>query len=268
MSVLRIAALTPSIGAEVSGVDLREPLDGAAVSALHDALSEHLVLFFRDQSIDVDQLCRFGGYFGPPFVHPIEPDIGGRPGVMAIHTDADSKTFAGSVWHSDVSFSVSPPLGSILHIHQAPETGGDTLFANMYAAYEALSEPLREFLSRLAAVHDSKARFDDYFGVEAETYPQSEHPVVQTHPVTGRKCLFVNAGFTSRIVGLEAAESRALLDFLFDHLTAPRFQCRFAWRPDSMAFWDNRCTQHLAMWDYYPETRSGHRFTGAEEIKS
>ena len=261
MTAMRIEAVTPVIGAEVSGVDLRQPLDDATVSRLHDALAEHLVLFFREQALDVDQLQRFGGYFGAPHVHPLEPDHEGRRGIMRIHADAESKTFAGSVWHSDVSFDGKPPMASILHIHEAPECGGDTLFANMYAAYEALSAPLREFLSTCTAVHDSQARFSGYFGVAADVYPQSEHPVARTHPVTGRKALFVNQGFTSHIVGLEAGESRHILELLYDHIKSPGFQCRFRWRPDSMAFWDNRCTQHLALWDYYPETRSGHRFT-------
>ena len=261
MSDLSVTAVTPAIGAEVSGVDLSQELDDATVSAIHDALMDHQVLFFRDQALDVDQLCRFGRCFGEPFIHPIEPCLEGHPGVMAIHTDADSKTIAGNLWHTDVSFSDAPPMGSILHIHQTPEIGGDTLFANMYAAYEALSEPLREFLSRCTTDHESQARFGGYFGIEAETYPQSEHPVARTHPVTGRQALFVNQGFTTRIIGLEAAESRVLLDFLFSHINSPRFQCRFTWRPDSLAFWDNRCVQHMALWDYYPETRSGHRFT-------
>lgn len=265
MSTLCVVPVTPAIGAEVSGVDLARPLDDATVSAIHDALMAHLVLFFRDQALDVDGLSRLGGLFGAPLVHPIEADFEGRPGIMAIHTDADSKTFAGNVWHSDISFHASPPMGSILHIHRTPKSGGDTLFANMYAAFEALSAPLREFLSSLTAVHDSRARFRGYFGVEAEIYPKSEHPVARVHPVTGRRALFVNEGFTSHIVGLEPAESRAILDFLFSHIQSPRFQCRFQWRPNSVAFWDNRCAQHMALWDYHPETRSGHRFTIAQE---
>ncbi len=263
MSGPRIEAVTPAIGAEVTGVDLSQPLDAATVSALHDALMDHQVLFFRDQSLDVDQLRRFGESFGAPHIHPLEPGLEGCPGIMSIHTDAQSETFAGSVWHSDVSFDAQPPMGSILHLHQTPECGGDTLFANMYAAYEALSAPFREFLSKCTAVHDSQARFRGYFRIEADEYPKSEHPVARTHPVTGRKALFVNQGFTSHIVGLEAGESRALLEFLYAHIGSPRFQCRFQWRPNSLAFWDNRCAQHMALWDYYPETRSGYRFTVA-----
>lgn len=268
MTGLRVTPVTPAIGAEVSGVDLARPLDAATVSAINDALMAHLVLFFRDQALDVDGLSRFGGLFGAPLVHPLEADFEGRPGIMAIHTDADSKTFAGSVWHTDISFHAEPPMGSILHLHQTPGSGGDTIFANMYAAFDALSAPLAEFLSGLTAMHDSRARFDGYFGVRADHYPSAAHPVVRRHPVTGRKALFVNQGFTSHIIGLEPSESRALLDFLFTLMASPRFQCRFQWRPNSLAFWDNRCAQHLALWDYYPETRSGHRFTIAQETAS
>lgn len=263
---LRIEPVTPTIGAEIRGIDLTGPLEEPVIRAIHDALMDHLVVFFRDQDLTVEQLAAFGRRFGAPHTHPSLAELPGHPGVMPIHTDADSKVYAGRGWHSDVSCDAEPPMGSILHLHEVPEQGGDTLFANAYAAYEALSEPMRDFLGDLTAVHASAHNFGGYFGTkEAETrdgfFPENVHPVVRCHPVTGRKALFVNEIFTTRIVGLEAGESRALLHFLFAHIAEPRFQCRFRWRRNSVAFWDNRAAQHMALWDYYPATRSGHRFT-------
>ena len=185
----------------------------------------------------------------------------GNPELMMIHTDKDSFRQNGAGWHSDVSADEEPPLGSILHLETVPSHGGDTLFASMYAAYDALSDRMRAFLDDLTARHES-----DYTGQYGDHKPQREfpkasHPVIRTHPVTGRKALFVNSGFTRRIEGLSHHESRALLDFLFDHIKNPAFQCRFGWQPYSIAMWDNRCVQHVAVWDYYPETRSGIRVT-------
>jgi len=185
---------------------------------------------------------------------------------MIIHADANSKRVAGESWHSDVSCEERPPMGSILRIHTLPETGGDTLFASMYAAYEALSEPMQRFLEGLTAVHDGAPY---YRSVNARigrddggrSYPRAEHPVVRTHPESGRKALFVNEMFTTHIVGLSRQESDALLGFLFEHIRQPQFQCRFRWEKNSVAFWDNRCVQHQAIWDYWPRTRSGFRVT-------
>ncbi len=263
---LKIESLTPTIGAEIRGVDLTGPLEEPTIQAIHDALMDYLVIFFRDQNLTIDQLAAFGRRFGAPHTHPTEPDLPGHPGVMRIHTDADSKVYAGRAWHSDVTCDPVPPMGSILHLHEVPAQGGDTLFANAYAVYEALSEPMRDFVTDLTAVHASAHNFRDYYGIkDAETrdgfFPENIHPVVRSHPVTGRKALFVNELFTTRIVELEPGESRALLRFLFEHIAEPRFQCRFRWQPNSVAFWDNRAAQHMALWDYYPAIRSGHRFT-------
>ncbi len=156
-------------------------------------------------------------------------------------------------------------MGSILHLWQCPPKGGDTLFASMYAAYEALSERMKAYLDGLVAVHDGehvyRGTYANYGVTEKPSYPRSEHPVVRIHPVTGRRCLFVNRGFTTRILGLPLDESDAILGYLFDHMANPLFQCRFRWRPNSIAFWDNRCAQHRAMWDYWPHTRAGARVT-------
>jgi taurine dioxygenase len=224
------------------------------------------VLFFRDQEISVESQMALGAWFGPLVAHPNDPGLPEHPEVMIIHADDTSKRVAGESWHSDVSCDPEPPLGSILRIHTLPETGGDTLFASMYAAYEALSEPMRRFLDGLTAVHDGAPY---YRSVNARigrddagrSYPQAEHPVVRTHPVCGRKALFVNQMFTTRIAGLTRGESDALLGFLFEHVQRPEFQCRFHWARNSVAFWDNRCVQHMAIWDYWPQTRSGYRVT-------
>ena len=256
-----VSPLTPTIGAVVEGVDLAQPMDDAVFEEVHRAWMEHLVLFMREQRMTPEQHLAFGRRFGELHVHPAAPYAHGNPELMVIHTDADSKRNNGSGWHSDVSADEEPPLGSILHLHTVPAAGGDTLFASMYAAYEALSPPLRDLLEGLTARHES-----DYTGQYGDHPPQREfpsasHPVVRAHPVTGRKALFVNAGFTRAIDGLSRRESRALLDFLFEHVKNPAFACRFEWQPLSLAMWDNRCVQHVAVWDYHPETRSGLRVT-------
>ena len=256
-----VSPLTPTIGAVVEGVDLAQPMDDAVFEEVHRAWMEHLVLFMREQDMTPEQHLAFGRRFGELHVHPAAPYAHGNPELMVIHTDADSKRNNGSGWHSDVSADEEPPLGSILHLHTVPAAGGDTLFASMYAAYEALSPPLRDLLEGLTARHES-----DYTGQYGDHPPQREfpsasHPVVRAHPVTGRKALFVNAGFTRAIDGLSRRESRALLDFLFEHVKNPAFACRFEWQPLSLAMWDNRCVQHVAVWDYHPETRSGLRVT-------
>jgi taurine dioxygenase len=184
---------------------------------------------------------------------------------MIIHADKDSPRANGEGWHSDVSCDVEPPMGSILYIRKCPPRGGDTLFASMYAAYEALSDRMKRYLEGMIAVHDGEDVYRGTyanFGVEdKKTYPRAEHPVVRTHPVTGKKALYVNRGFTKRLLGVPRDESAAVLAYLYDHAESPLFQCRFRWQENSIAFWDNRCVQHRAMWDYWPHTRTGNRVT-------
>jgi taurine dioxygenase len=184
---------------------------------------------------------------------------------MIIRADKDSPRANGEGWHSDVSCDPIPPMGSILYIRQCPPNGGDTLFASMYAAYEALSDRMKTYLEGLTAIHDGEENYRGtyaYAGVQDKpTYPRAEHPVIRTHPVTGKKALYVNRGFTRRIVGVPRDESAAMLAYLWNHAENPLFQCRFRWQENSIAFWDNRCVQHRAMWDYWPHTRSGHRVT-------
>jgi taurine dioxygenase len=264
---LTIDKLTPIIGAEVGNIDLSKPLGNRQVDELHRALAENCVIFFRDQHISQDQHLAFGRLFGDLHIHPAAPAEPGKPELMIIRADKDSPRANGEGWHSDVSCDLEPPMGSILYIKQCPPKGGDTLFANMYAAYEALSDRMKAYLEGLTAIHDGE---DAYRGTYANlgvkdkpVYPRAEHPVVRTHPMTNRKSLYVNRGFTKRLAGVPRDESDGILRYLFEHMENPLFQCRFRWQPNSIAFWDNRCVQHRAMWDYWPHTRSGNRVTVA-----
>ena len=261
---LGLRKLTPQCGAEVDGVDVSQRLDDVHIAALHEALAEHGVLFFRDQRLTPEQHKAFGRRFGELHLHPAWPRLlPGHPEIMEIYTDENSKRIAGEDWHSDVSCDPEPPLGTILYMLEVPPVGGDTLFASMYAAYEALSAPMKRLLDAMTAVHDGETTYRGrYEGMrEAESYPSAEHPVIRTHPVSGRKALFVNRIFTRRIVQLHEHESDAVLEMLFRHIETPEFQCRFRWQPGSIAFWDNRCVQHHALWDYYPQRRRGLRVT-------
>ncbi len=262
---ITVDKLTPIIGAEIGGIDLAAPLSNRQQDELHRALAENLVIFFRDQPISGEQHLGFARIFGDLHIHPAAPHVEGHPELLRIYADKDSPRANGENWHSDVSCDVEPPMGSILHIRQCPPKGGDTLFANMYAAYEALSDRMKAYLDGLTAIHDGehvyRGTYANFGMADKQVYPRAEHPVVRTHPVTGRKLLFVNSGFTTRIVGVPRDESEAILAYLYDHSGNPLFQCRFRWQPDSIAFWDNRCVQHRAMWDYWPHTRSGARAT-------
>jgi taurine dioxygenase len=263
-TAIEVDKLTPHVGAEIRGVDLRRPLDEPTFKAIHAALVDNGVVFFRDQHLTPDQQKDFGRLFGELHVHPAAPSLlSGHPEILVIHADETSKHVAGENWHSDVSCDPEPPMGSILYMHELPPVGGDTLFASMYAAYDALSEPMKRFLEPLTAMHEGEHVYRGRYGVDdaGRVFPKAEHPVIRTHPDSGRRALFVNGGFTTRIVGLARAESDALLQFLFRHLETPEFQCRFRWQVNSVAFWDNRCVQHHAMWDYYPQRRHGHRVT-------
>lgn len=262
----RVSRLTGALGAEVEGIDLAKPLDPPTRAALEDAWMEHQVLFFRDQAISVDQHKAFARNFGELHVHPVLQQMAdqGHPEIVVLESDAE-RPYVADRWHSDVTFEKRPPLGSILRAVAVPETGGDTMWASMYAAYDALSDTMQRLLSGLTAFHDgggfARIAKDEGQRRDLESRQTAEHPVVRTHPVTGRKALFVNSVFTKRIVGMKSGESRALLSFLCDHLASPDFTCRFRWRKDSIAMWDNRCTQHHAVWDYWPHSRYGERIS-------
>jgi taurine dioxygenase len=263
---IEVTPTTPHIGAEIAGIDLSRPLGNRQVDELHDALAAYQVLFFRDQKLDYDSAKAVGRHFGDLHIHPNTPGPDGHPEILPIHADANSKRIAGERWHSDVSCDPEPPLGSILYLHTVPPVGGDTLFASQYAAYEALSPRMKTYLEGLTAFHDGGPSYratNAKIGVPetGRVYPSATHPVVRTHPDTGRKALYVNRGFTQRINGLPDDEAAALLAFLIEHSVKPDFQVRFRWRANSVAFWDNRAVQHLAVWDYFPQVRSGFRVT-------
>lgn len=264
-----IAPLTAALGAEVRGVDLGDlPGDPALVAAVRGALVEHHVLVFRDQRLDRAAHKAAGACFGDLHVHPSRRREGVTdPEIFPVRADADSVLNNGGLWHSDLSCEAVPPLGSMLLLTETPPTGGDTLFANMHLAYERLSEPIRELLGGLTAVHDQRHDLANY-GHEPQPgvdYPICEHPVVAAHPDTGRPYLFVNSSFTTRIVELRPAESDALLRMLADHIaTDPSLHCRVRWEPGTLTFWDNRSCQHHAVWDYWPAVRRGERVTIAD----
>ncbi|MGA4541260.1 TauD/TfdA family dioxygenase [Uniformispora flossi] len=245
-----IRPLTPAIGAEVAGIDLNDDLGPDAYAALTEALHTHQVLFFRGQDIDAYRQRDFAAGFGTlqrfPFGHPPAPDL---PEVMVLATGDGPKQSNADIWHSDATFMARPPLGTMLRAVSLPPLGGDTLWADMESAYAALSAPMRALLDGLTAEHDfTKSR--THRGGDPDALPVVAHPVVRTHPVTGRRCLYVNRIFTTRIVELDERENELLLPFLFDHVTRPDFQVRFGWRPGDIAFWDNRSTQHYAVYDY------------------
>jgi len=269
---IEITPVTAVIGAEVRGVDMREPLSDVDVKVIHQALLDHLVLFFRDQHITDEQQVAFARNFGPLYVSPFKTVYQESPDIVVLDQVAP-KGEGADVWHSDLTFLESPPLGSILRAVQMPAVGGDTCFASAYAAYEALTPAIRELVDGLTAVHDitktlTQAIRDGHSTMDlAETqqqFPPVEHKVAVTHPDTGRKALYVNRNSTTHIKGLSERENEVLLPFLQDHIRAPEFQCRLHWQEGTVAFWDNRSVEHYAVADYV-ERRIMHRCTVAGE---
>lgn len=261
--------LSPCIGTEVLGIDLAAKHDEDTVAALSDLLVERKVLFFRDQHISMEAHIAFAARFGELEVHPFTSNDARHPEVIHLINDRDHPPYI-NVWHSDVTWRVEPSLGSILRAREVPEVGGDTLFANMEAAYDGLDEALRERIDGLQAVHDNEGFLrgmkengasDEEVEAMREKYPPSVHPVVRTHPVSGRKSLYVNRAFTRKIVDMDPVESDELLQTLYLRAWIPDYQCRFRWRPDSFAFWDNRAAQHYATADYWPHRREMERVT-------
>jgi taurine dioxygenase len=261
-----------TIGAEMKGVDFAKPVDALTAGAISDALMRYSVIYFRDAAMTPAQHVDFGRLFGELTVHPFVPHLEEFPEVVVLDNHEDNPVFSTDHWHSDETFRVMPPMGSILRCLVRPETGGETLWCDMVAAYEGLSDKMRNFLSGLEAIHDFKNfrhKFDHLPPRERhaklaemeEELPNPVHPLVRTHPVTKRKALFVNEQFTLAIKGMREDESRALLDFLYAQSRIPEFQFRFHWEVNSMVFWDNRPLQHYAANDYYPQRRTMHRVT-------
>ena len=259
---------SPNLGGVVTGIDLSKEISNSELDFIKDAFIQYQVLFFQNQSeIPPNLQVKLGKFFGPLHVHPAAPTMEGHPEIFEIHTHKNSKISNGTEnFHSDVSCDEYPPLGTMLQLHILPECGGDTMFVNMYAAYETLSKPMKEFLGSLKAWHESehiyKGRYSER-GVSDKDIlcPSALHPIIRTHPETKKKALFVNRSFTTRIEGLLKSESDSLLKFLFDHAEQIDFQIRYRWNKNDMAFWDNRCALHKAIWDYHPMERKGRRVT-------
>ena len=259
---LEVETLTPHIGAKVRGVDLSQPLTNEQARDVHQAWIDWKILVFPNQHLNRDQHKAFARRWGKLHVHPMQPTYGGDEEVLVVKTTRDSAYTSGDGWHTDVTCDPVPPLGSMLYVTETPASGGDTLFADMYLAYQMLSDPMKEFLDPLVAEHDGAGPYvGSYKSTPPEGgYPKSQHPVIVTHPDSGKKLLYVNRGFTSHIVGLGRSESNAVLEMLYRLIdSTPRLYCRVDWEPNSLAFWDNRCTQHHAVWDYWPNSRYGER---------
>jgi len=262
---LGIRPLSPTIGAELTGVDLGHDLADETIAEVRRALLEYKVVFFRDQRISTEQHLAFARRFGDLETHPFAPRKDGYPEVLLLEKNERMGGFE-NVWHSDVTWRLEPSLGSVLRARTVPDVGGDTLFCDMSAAYEGLDDDVRASLDGLRAVHDFTHTFGRLLDADAlarkqQEFPPAAHPVVRTHPETGRKALYVNAAFTSHVVDLPRDESKQLLDLLYRQATVPEYQCRFHWRPDSIAFWDNRAVQHYAVSDYWPQHRVMERVT-------
>ncbi len=263
-------ALTPAIGSVVRGLDLGAKLEAGDVAHIRSLLDDRLVLFFKGQSLTPVQQRDFAARFGPLYTHPFYPGRAEAPEVMILEHDAGHRANSDR-WHNDVTYLATPPMGAVLYAQEIPELGGDTLWANMYAAYDALSEPMRHFVLGLRAIHSFGKNFTPErfvaLGMEERReqmyteHPPVSHPVVRTNPVTGRKALFVNQDFTSHIEGVSMRESDTLLRFLFEHMAQPEFQVRWRWANGDVAFWDNRWTQHCALADYFPQRRVVRRAT-------
>ncbi len=271
---ISVHPISGALGAEIDGVDLSRPLDDTVFHEIRDAFHEHLVIFFRDQDITPNVYLDFANRFGPIGRYPFVQDMDGHPGITEVIKGKDDRVNFGGLWHSDTTYQDQPPLGSMLYAREVPPFGGDTLFANMYRAYETLSAGMRAMLDPLRAVYTAALRNQGGTGPRVQIAKmtgkgqnadsmdrEAVHPVVRTHPATGRKALYVNCAHTSHFTGMTREESLPILRFLFEHQSRPEFTCRFRWRENSLAFWDNRCTHHYALNDYHGYRRLMHRIT-------
>ena len=269
MARLTVKRIAGALGAEIGGVDLRE-LDDGTLAAIRAAWLEHLVVFFRDQPLAPAQYMAFAQRIGQPIEYPFVKGIAGFPEIIEVKKLAHERINFGGVWHSDTAYLEVPPMASMLLAREVPPQGGDTLFANMYLAYQSLSDGMKRLVEPLWAVNSSakadvtrtredrlKTDGNDKAGRELV----AEHPVVRTHPETGRKALYVNFAHTVRFRGMTEKESAPLLEFLFQHQVRPEFTCRFSWQVGSLALWDNRCAQHNPVNDYHGHRRLMHRIT-------
>ncbi len=263
---MHIKPLSALIGAEITGSNI-ENISESEFLLIEEAFTKYQVIFFRDQDkLSPEAHISFAKRFGELHYHPAAPRPENHPEIFVIHAHKESKFADGNGWHSDVSCDIQPPLGSCLQLHVLPPIGGDTIFASMYSAFETLSPNMQKFLSNMTATHESEHLYRGRYaerGIndEGKVYPTAKHPVVRTHPKSGRQALYVNPSFTTKINELSLSESTSLLKFLYSHQQRPEFQVRFRWSQNAIALWDNRCTQHFALWDYWPNERKGNRVT-------
>lgn len=273
--MITIQKIAGALGAEISGVDLSQNLSDAAIAEIRQALLDHLVIFFRDQDITPAQHMGFARRFAEPEEYPLLKGLDEFPEIVAVVKLPHERINFGGIWHADTTYTPAPPLGAILVARELPPYGGDTIFANQYMAYDTLSDGMKKTLSGLRAINssakaDANKTREDRLPTAGKEEAKKElvgiHPVVRTHPETGRKILYVNFGHTVRFDGMTDEESAPLLNYLFAHQVRPEFTCRFQWRPGSVAFWDNRCVQHNPVNDYHGFKRVLHRISlkGAE----
>ena len=269
VSDITVRPLTSRIGAEICGVDLSQNLPQATIGEIRQVLLDYLVIFFRDQDITPEQQIAFVSKFGKTDIYPFVKGLDDYPQITPVLKLPDETVNFGGIWHSDTVYLDKPPMGTVLYAKELPPMGGDTLFANQYLAYENLSAPLRGFLKGLKAVNSATKgtaaatrsdRVADAGTGEARVL-EAIHPVVRTHPETGRKALYVNTGHTVRFEGMSEEESRPILEYLFQHQIKPEYCCRFVWTLGAVAFWDNRCAQHYPVNDYHGYKRLLHRIT-------
>lgn len=267
---IRIEPLSPALGAEVSGVDLSGTLDDTLIAELRHAFLTHLVIFFRDQSLSPDRFLAFARSMGEPSEYPMVKGLDGYPEITEVIKKENERVNFGGVWHSDTTYLEKPPMGTMLLAREVPPVGGDTLFANMFLAYESLSPGLQRVLDGLTAINTSDKdiaaatradRVRDRPGGSGQTVNSAEHPIVRTHPETGRKALYINPGHTVRIAGFSEQESAPILEYLYAQQIRAEFTCRFRWRVGSLAFWDNRAAQHYPLNDYHGYRRAMQRIT-------
>lgn len=271
---IRVTPIAGALGAEIGGVDLAGELPDETLAEIRRAFLDHLVVFFRDQQLRCDEFLAFARRIGEPVEYPFVKGLDGWPEIIAVTKLPHETVNFGGIWHSDTAYLERPPMATMLLAREVPPAGGDTMFANMYAAFEALSPAMQRMLEGLRAVNSSaladvsrtrEDRIRDSGHGDDREYV-AEHPVVRTHPETGRKALYVNVAHTARFAGMTEEESRPLLRFLFAHSVRPEFTCRFRWEVGSLALWDNRCTMHNPVNDYHGYTRRMHRITLAGDV--
>ena len=272
---ITVKPLAGAIGAEIFGPDLSQPLMPKVLDEIHRAHLDHLVIVFRNQDLTPDNHKAFARNFGSAHINDFFPTIEGHPDIQLVAKNPEDTRNVGSVWHTDVSYAAKPPLGSMLYALEVPKHGGDTMFASMYASYDALSDGMKELLESLNAVHSATTSFGTNatgpemraknksmkFKYSADAEQLATHPVIRTHRETGRRGLYVNRSFTKHFEGMTPEESAPLLQYLYDHMARPEFTCRVRWGKGTLTFWDNRCVHHSALNDYQGQRRIMHRVT-------